>query len=270
MIYSCLAAAFVAVSYGQLADNVALNGATKCNNYIRTDYNDLYPVGRCYSENSDESQVVSTGISSYTQNYMYTCEETSNGTQACLYRYGASCNGVINDEQTCYPCNGPDDECECVVGGDASECSLYEETNYETEFSFSGYYCNKKASTMSRTVVNMCIQGVFGGIGSSYTYAYECGGYDSRSGNNQDYSDDYSYHTTADCSGSDAAVPTSSPTAMTDAPTQSPTDEGDSDWSWPYCSESTCAGVDSPRADGVERNSVVVAMAFAVFASLMA
>jgi len=264
-----LAAVFLVATYAQLDDNVALNGATKCNNYIRMDYDELYPVGACYSVNTDETEV-DASLLTYTQNFMYECRETGNGTEACLMRYGANCNGVINDEETCYPCNGPDDECECEVGGTASECNMYEETNYDTLFSFSGYYCDKKTSTMERTVVDMCIQGVSGGIGSSFTYAYECGGYDSRTGNNQPYSSAYTYHTTADCSGSDAAVPTSMPTPATDAPTESPTEEGDSDWSWPYCSESTCAGTDSPRADGVERNSVVVAMAFAVFASLMA
>jgi len=271
MIYSTLAAAFVAVSHAQLADNVALHGAAKCNNYIRMEYDELYPVGRCYSENTDETQIVSSGVSMYTQNMMFTCTATGNDTtEACLYRYGAGCNGLINDEEICYPCNGAEDECECEVGGDASECDLYEETSYETQFSFSGYYCDKKTSALERQVVNMCIQGSNSAIGSEFTYAYECGGYDDRSGNDQAYVNEYDYHTTADCSGTEAAVPTSYPTEMTDAPTPSPTLEaGVDDWSFPYCSESTCAGVDSPRADGVERNSVVVAMAFAVFASLM-
>merc|ERR1712129_646726 len=107
--------------------------------------------------------------------------------------------------------------------------------------------------------------GESGSPGGLSTYDFACGGYSSRSGivdaiyefNNGEY------HSTADCSGSDANVPTSMPTSA--APTQV-----DGGLGYPYCSESTCDGVDSPRADGVERVSAVVGIAFAVFASLMA
>jgi len=272
MIYSCLAALSVVATYGQLADNVALNDATKCDNYIRIGYSLLYPVGTCYSENTDEAELVTTSgpsTSIYTQNMQWTCRATSNGTEACETRMNLGCTApVYTDESTCRPCNGPDDQCECEVGGDASECTFYEQTNYDETFSFSGWYCDKKVHTLERTVVNMCIQGNFD-TPSWSTYAYVCGGYDYRSGNDQPYASDWVYHSTADCSGTDESVPTSAPTGSTAAPTESPTEEGDSSWDNVWCSESTCAGIASPRADGVDRNSVVVALVFAVFASLL-
>merc|ERR1712129_484089 len=47
----------------------------------------------------------------------------------------------------------------------------------------------------------------------------------------------------------DANVPTSQPTGLTNSPTSSPTEVNGS-LGFPYCSESTCDGTDSPRADG--------------------
>merc|ERR1712039_533391 len=129
------------------------------------------------------------------------------------------------------------------------ECTFYEYTNYEETFSFSGWYCNKKVHTMERTVVNMCIQGDTN-TPSWYTYAYVCGGYDWRSGNTHPYTDNQVWHSTADCSDDRyAGFPTSAPTEATFAPTVNPTQEGESPFSSLWCSESTCAGVDSPRAD---------------------
>lgn len=277
MIYSCLAAAaLIASAYGQLADNVAINGGNLCKNYIRMDYTNLYPVGRCYSENTYEEQVAATNSpysGLYTQNMMYKCEANTNGTgnMACLYRMGAGCNGQVYEENMCYPCNGADDQCECEVGGDANECDLYEMTSYDETFSWNGIYCDKKGGVTMRSVVNMCIQGSSGVDqgGSISTYAYECGGYDYRSGQNQDYIDDYNYHTTADCGGNSVPSPTNMPTETTASPTLKPTLEGESNGDSLYCDESTCDGVAGPRADGVDRQSVVVAMAFAVIASLL-
>merc|ERR1739840_81238 len=117
-------------------------------------------------------------------------------------------------------------------------------------------------AVLTRKVVNMCIQGSSesGSPGGLSTYNFACGGYSARSGIT-DAMYEYNngeYHSTADCSGTDVNVPTEAPTAL---------DQGSG---YPYCSESTCDGVDSPRADGVERVSAVVGIAFAVFASLMA
>jgi len=279
MIYSCLAAAFAVATYGQLADNVKTGTGTRCNNYIAiASGNNLYPVGACYTENNDLTEVEGANaayVGFDTQNMMYKCEETTNGTlEACQYRMGVNCNGEVYKTGTCYPCNGADDQCECVVGGDASECQFYEGTMYETELNLSfQWYCNRKEAVLTRKVVNMCIQGSSesGSPGGLSTYDFACGGYSSRSGvvdamyefNNGEY------HSTADCSGSDANVPTSMPTAATSAPSEAPT-QVDGGLGYPYCSESTCDGVDSPRADGVERVSAFVGIAFAVFASLMA
>jgi len=275
MIYSCLAALSVVATYGQLAENVALNNAERCNNYIRVGYDKLYPVGTCWQENTDETELITTSgptTTSFLQNMQWTCRAAGNGTEACENRMNLGCTAAVYvDESTCRPCNGADDQCECEVGGDASECTFYEETTYDKTFSFSGWYCNKKVHTLERTVVNMCIQGDANSL-SLYTYAYECGGLDSRSGNEQPYASGYEYRDTADCSSSDGPVPTPAPTDTTLAPTENPTEEGDtsgSNYGSLWCSESTCAGSNSPAADGVDRNSVVVALVFAVFASLL-
>jgi len=276
MICSCLAALSVVATYGQFADNVALNNAERCNNYIRVGYSKLYPVGTCYQENTDETQLITTSgatSSIYEQNMAWRCRATDNGTEACETRMNLGCTApVYVDESSCRPCNGADDQCECEVGGTASECTFYEETTYEKTWGFNGWYCNKKVHTLERTVVNMCIQGDTN-TPSWYTYAYVCGGLDSRSGNEQPYASAYEYHDTANCSSSDGPVPTPVPTDTTLAPTENPTEEGDpsSNYGSLWCSESTCAGSNSPAADGVDRNSVVVALVFtvAVFASLL-
>ena len=84
---------------------------------------DLYPVGICYSENTDEEQVDKTGNgeddnNDYTQNLMYSCAATDDGFEACKYRMGAGCSGrIYKYDNECYPCNGADDQCECEVGG---------------------------------------------------------------------------------------------------------------------------------------------------------
>jgi len=253
MIYSCLAALSVVATYGQLADNVALNNAERCNNYIRVGYDKLYPVGTCWQENTDETELITTSgptTTSFLQNMQWTCRAAGNGTEACENRMNLGCTAAVYvDESTCRPCNGADDQCECEVGGDASECTFYEETTYDKTFSFSGWYCNKKVHTLERTVVNMCIQGDTN-TPSWYTYAYVCGGYDWRSGNTQPYADNQVWHSTADCSDDRyAGYPTSAPTEATLAPTVNPTEEGESPFSSVWCSESTCAGVNSPRAD---------------------
>jgi len=271
MIYLSLAAALSAISFGQLADNVALNGATKCSNYIEVG-TDLYPVGVCYSTNNDALDLSGyvVGDSTLDQNMMYVCRETTNGTiQACLQRMDATCSNVENEyADMCYDCNGADDQCECEVGGTASECALSESTVYETTLALgSGYYCNRKSARMERQVVNMCIQGVVGGQGSSNTYSYTCGGVYGRTGTKEDWSMASAQHSEADCSD----VVTSAPTAMTGAPTPAPTVAGSDTVSTGllYCSESTCDGVASPRADDVGRNGVLVAMLIGLVASIL-
>lgn len=278
MIYSCLATAIALFGAAQGAENVNTGTGSRCGHYIRVSSSELYPVNECYSENTNQEEVCegeSCSLNSYTQNMMYECKETTNGTEACLVRMNAGCAGKVYETNTCYPCNGEQDQCECTVGAQGvTDCQYYEQTTYDYGLGLtSGWYCNKKQSTLKRTVVNMCIQGTSGNPqgGSPFTYNYKCGGYDSRSGNNQDYSDDYEYYTTDDCSGSNVAVPTAQPTPVTTAPSEAPTETGDTgSGGFPYCSEETCDGVAGPRADGVDRKSVVVAIAFSVFASLMA
>jgi len=270
MIYSCLAvAALTVATYGQLEPNVKTGTGSRCNNYFAK-YDKLYPVGECYSENTNPDEVCQTTTggcdnNAFTQNEMMECRATSNGTlEACVTRMGANCNGVIYQSDECYPCNGAEDQCECVVGGTASECQFYEQTDYERTWSLSGWYCNQKQSTLERYVVNMCIQGSSGGQSYSSTTGYACGGLDDRSRTNQDYAyNDGVSFTSSTCEA--AAVPTVSPTDTTLAPSAAPTITGATQgYGNLYCSESTCDGVDSPRADGVEQKSVVVAVVFAV------
>lgn len=259
-----------AISFGQLADNVALNGADKCNNYIQVG-SQLYPVGVCYSENDDPDDLTNyvVGDSTYDQNMRYVCRATTNGTiQACLQRMDVGCGNVENEfPSECYDCNGADDQCECNVGETASECALNEDTIYDLTLSWSGWYCDQKVSRIERSVVNMCVQGVSGAQGSSWTYSYSCGGYYGRTGTDEDWSRDSAIHYTVDCSD----VVTDAPTAMTSAPTPSPTTAGAepvTDNSL-YCEESTCDGVASPRADDVGRSGVFVAMLIGLVASIL-
>merc|ERR1712129_547554 len=133
------------------------------------------------------------------------------------YRMGVSCNGEVYKTGTCYSCNGADDQCECEVGGDASECQLYEGTQYKTRLNLDfAWYCDRKETILTRKVVNMCIQGASSryGQGGLSTYNYACGGYSSRAIIDDamyEYNDG-EYHSTADCSGTDVNVPTSAPT----------------------------------------------------------
>lgn len=279
MIYSCLATAFALFGATHGAENVNTGTGSRCAHYIRTGSIELLPVNECYTENSNEAEICQSSSSSCAfseqQNMMWECKATSNGTEACLVRMGANCNGPIYETGECYPCNGEQDQCECSVGAQGvTDCQYYEETSYDYGFGIStGWYCNKKQTKLKRTVVNMCIQGTSGNPqgGSAFTYKYSCGGYDSRSQNDQDYADDYEYFSTADCSGSDANPPTGVPTAMTSAPSEAPTETGATGSDGiAWCMETTCDGVAGPRADGVDRKSVVVAIAFSVFASLMA
>ena len=119
-------------------------------------------------------------------------------------------------------------------------------------------YCYRQTEETQRRIVNMCIQGSNATQGIDFTYLYECGGQNYDLATPQE-------HTSANCTDN---LPTPAPTAMTSAPSTSPTTDGQSYDA--ICTESTCAGVEGPRADGVAGKSVVVAFVFALFASLMA
>jgi len=271
MIYSCLAAALAVATYGQLDPNVKTGTGDRCNNYIAMG-NKLYPVGDCYHENLDDEEICESptgncGGDESDQNMMFKCEATANGTEACQYRMGLGCNGEIQKIGECYPCNGAEDQCECVVGGTASECQVYEKTQYVLSLGFNGWYCDQKIPELDRYIVNMCIQGSSGGQGYLSTTGYACGGYDSRSGKNQDYA--YTYNTFGNAQCETGPVPTSPPTPMTNAPSEAPTETGETGSGSLWCSESTCDGVDSPRADSANSQSIIIAVTFAIFSSIM-
>merc|ERR1719464_342473 len=265
MIRSCVATVFAVVAYGQLADNVNTGSSTRCNNYIAIGSASLYPVGTCYTENNaledvDTSNTPYVGFD--TQNMMYKCEETGNGTlEACQYRMGANCEGEVYKTGLCYDCNGADDQCECEIGGDASECQVFEGTVYETNLDEDfQWYCNRERAVLTRKVVNMCIQGSseVGSQGGLSTYNFACGGYAPRSGiSGAMYEYNHGeYHTTADCSG-DINVPTWAPTDTTNSPSSLPTvfNQGRG---YPYCTKSICDGFESQPADFTEEEPTII------------
>jgi len=277
MIYSCLATAAILVGVAHGVENKNLGTSSRCANYIRMTPSTLYPVNECYQENTDPEQVSDVAqpyIGGFEQNYMYRCQATDNGTEACLVRMGVSCGNLVYETGTCYPCNGEEDQCECSVGAQGETgCQLYEKTEYELTWGFNGYYCNQKQNVLTRYVVNMCIQGSSTSTtgGGQLTYGFTCGGIDGRSGTNKDYAFLAKYYANDECTSSNAPVPTAMPTSPSLAPTDNPTATGDSYTNYGdlYCSESVCDGVAGPKADGVDRLSAFVAIAFAAFVSLM-
>lgn len=251
MMYLCLTA-FIIATYGQLAENVNTGTSTRCNNYIArsaTAFNDglefswIYPVGKCSHENS---RLRDDGTS---QNWMYKCEEASNGTaQACSYRMGLNCEGEI-EKGACYPCNGAEDQCECEIGGDASECQVYEAASYEAELDENDeLYCNREKVSLVRKVINMCIQGSSGGLGASSNYNHACGASKDYYSKDNVFDPMYQYNDgkyAADCNS--VSTPTSAPTDSNPRTISTTLFGEESDE--PYCYESTCDGMDSPRAD---------------------
>jgi len=137
------------------------------------------------------------------------------------------------------------DQCECEIGGDASECQFYESTSYTAELDDVGQYCNREKVSLVRKVINMCIQGSSGGLGASSNYNHACGASKDYYSKYNVFDPMYQYNDgkyAADCNS--VSTPTSAPTDSNSRTTSTTLNSDE-----PYCYESTCDGMDSPRVD---------------------
>jgi len=250
MMNFILAGSLVVLSQAQFA----LNGGPECENYVQDDgtfTGYLKPVGSCWYDNSDQTEIGDYSWS-YSQPKIFMCEEINGELYAVEYEVGANCNAQARKVPTnrTFACpGGANSTCSCTIGGNADNCNLYEKTDYDWKWGRGlRIVCDKEKFETTRYVVDMCIRNDdYSGV-DGYSRAYEC------ATNNYGIAYGSSSFNSYCSTGSPTQSPTPSPTQVVVEGQSTTTEDGSL-----FCVESTCAGFDGPRADRGNTFNVVVA-----------